>query len=257
VKNILIPISFSRASANSLQHAYSLYPSAKLSLLHCYPAQSYSRRYDFGRKDYNTGIKEKLGAFYKQHLEQAGGKPIIISQAGAVSDVVSQISGRFDLMIMTRKTHPRRRNGYFSEKQLFIIARAACPVLIMPVTDRSFTLGDCEHIWHIQRRNNEEEIVNHGMHGLGIQPGRIVTKSFTQQSFLSAFWKNLTTYESTHDRKLLAAIDKAHESEPIDLIVLVDHDQSVFINFLKSDTIRIFCKYEIPLLVFPAGTVLS
>lgn len=253
MKKILIPISFSKASANSLQHAYELDPEAQLTLLHCYPVQSYSRRYDFGQQDYNAGIKEKLARFYAQHLEQASGKVKFLSRVGAVSDVVRQISGQYDLMVMSRKAHPKRKSGYFSEKQLFIIARATCPVLILPVNETPFQFNTCQHIWHIQRRDNEGEIVAKGISRLGIQVGRMETKSITQQSFLSAFWKNLMAYESTHDRKLLNAIDQAHETEPIDLIVLVDHEQSVFINFLKSDTIRIFCKYEIPILALPGS----
>lgn len=252
MKKILLPISFSKASANSLQHAAALYPKAQFTLLHCYPVQTYSRRYDFGGQDYDSAIKEQLRKFYVEHAKQHTGRPILLSQAGAISDVVSQISGDFDMMIMSRKTHPRKRSGYFSDKQLFIIARATCPVLIMPVTDQAFQWDKCAHIWHIQRRDNETEIVKKGIAKLSIQPGRVVTKSLTQQSFLSSFWQNMMAYQSTHDRKLLAAIDEAHETEPIELIVLVDHEQSVFINFLKSDTIRIFCKYEIPILVFPA-----
>lgn len=251
MKKILIPVSFSKSSVNSLQHAYELAPKTKLTLLHCYPVQSYSRRYDFGQQDYDTGIIGKLSVFYSQHLKQASGKPIFLSRAGAVSDVVSQISDRYDLMVMSRKAHPNKKRGYFTEKQLFIIARAACPVLIMPVTNKSFRLDTCEHIWHIQRKVNEAEMVAKGMARLGIKASRIASKSLTQQSFFSAFWQNLMAYETTHDQKLLRAIDQAHETEPIDLIILVDHDQSVFINFLKSDTIRIFCKYEIPILVFP------
>lgn len=252
MKKILLPVSFSKASVNALQHASSLYPKAQLTLLHCYPVQKYSRRFDFGKQDYDTAIKAQLNSFYHEHIKGHKTRPTFISQAGAISDVVSQISSDYDLMVMSRQSHPRRRNGYFSDKQLFIIARATCPVLIMPVTDDAFKWDKCAHIWHIQRRSNEAEIVEKGITKLGIQPGRVVTKSVSQQSFLSSFWKNLMAYENTHDRKLLAAIDEAHETEPIELIVLVDHEQSIFINFLKSDTIRIFCKYEIPILVFPA-----
>lgn len=253
MKKILIPISFSATSANSLRHAFEVDPTAQLTLLHCYPVQSYSRRYDFGSQNYDAGIRKKLNAFYDRHLEQASGKPIFLSEAGTVSEVVRQISGRYDLMVMSRKAHPDKGKNYFSEKQLFLIARALCPVLIMPVTGRPFQFEHCEHIWHIERRANEGEIVAKGMAGLGIAAGRIETKSLTQGSFLSDFWKNLMAYENTHDQKLLSAIDQAHETEPIDLIVLVDHEQSIFINFLKSDTIRVLCKYEIPILALPAN----
>lgn len=254
MKKILIPISFSEASVNSLQHADTLGLDAKLTLLHCYPVQSYSRRYDFGTQDYELGVKEQLKLFFHQHLEQTSRKPILLSMAGAVSEVVRQISGQYDLMVLSRKSTPGKGSGYFSQKQLFIIARATCPVLIMPVTGKPFRFDTCEHIWHIQRRDNEGPIVAEGIARLNIEAGRLETKSVMQQSFLSAFWQNLMAYENTHDQQLLRAIDQAHDQEPIDLIVLVDHDQSVFINFLKSDMIRMFCKYEIPILVFPANT---
>lgn len=253
MQKILIPISFSAASANSLLHAYELDPNAKFTLLHCYPVQSYSRPYDFGTQDYEWGIKEKLNLFYHQHLGHIFWKPVLLIKTGAVSEVVRQISDQYDLMMLSRKSNPRGKSGYFTQKQLFIIARAACPVLIMPVNSKSFRFDTCDHIWHIQRRDGEREIVTEGIARLGIEAGRLETKSVMQQSYLSAFWKNLMAYESTHDQQLLRAIDQAHDQEPIDLIVLVDHEQSVFINFLKSDTIRIFCKYKIPLLVFPAS----
>lgn len=253
MKKILLPISFSYSSVNLLQHAHALYPKAKLTLLYCYPVQTFSRAYDFGKKDYATGIEEMLSDFYNSHIESSSRRPIFLSRAGTVSEVVSQISNRYDLMVMSRKAHATQSGGYFSEKKLFIIAKAKCPVLIMPTTDATFQFEGCEHIWHIKRKETEPEIVAKGIRRLGIDAKRMEEKTFEQTSFLSSFWKNLVTFGTTHDKKLLSAIDEAHETEPIDLIILVDHEQSLFINFLKSDVIRQFCKYDIPILVFPAS----
>jgi hypothetical protein len=77
-------------------------------------------------------------------------------------------------------------------------------------------------------------------------------KSPEQTSFLSSFWENIIAYEKSHDKKLIKKIDKAHEAEPIDLIILVDNEKSIFTNFFKSDIIHLFCKYDIPIVVFPA-----
>ena len=121
----------------------------------------------------------------------------------------------------------------------------------MPITNTPFQFENCNHIWHIQRRETESEIVKEGCEKLEINPEKMEVKSLQQTNFLSGFWQNLVNYRNSHDKKLLKKIDEAHDLEPIDLIVLVDNEPTLFTDFFKSEIIRLFCKYDIPILVFP------
>jgi hypothetical protein len=252
MKRILVPVSFSKASQNSLRHAAVVFSKVQLTLLHVYPIQEYGRRYDFGEKKYENAIREKLQEFYLHHMEHTDKRTLLLTQAGSISNVVDETSDRYDLMVMSRKEHHSKSKGDFSDKKLFITTMARCPVLIMPSTDTPFNFENCEHIWHIKRRETETEIVQKGVKKMGINPTKMEVKSLEQSSFLSDFWRNIVAYEKSHDEKLIKKIDEAHEKEPIDLIVLVDNEKSVFTNFFKSDVIHLFCKYDTPILVFPA-----
>lgn len=251
MKRILVPISFSRASKNSLRHAVSVFSKATTTLLHIYPSKDYNKKYKFSKNEYDAGIREKLWEFYLRHVENPDKTIPLLTEPGSISQVVGRISNRYDLMVMSRKAHPTKKQGYFSDKKLFITTMARCPVLIMPFTDTSFDFKNCEHIWHIKRQETETKIVRKSIKKIGINPTKLEVKSLEQSSFLSAFWENLVAYEKSHDKKLIKKIDKAHDKEPIDLIVLVDNDISVFTSFFKSDLIHIFCKYDIPILVLP------
>lgn len=251
IKRILVPITFSTPSQNALRQAATLYDKAALTLLHVYPAQKYSRKYKFGEQKYSVGMRAKLKAFYEQHVKPANRKAIFLARKGITSDIIDQISDRYDLMVMSRRGHSTKENGYFSEKKLFITTKAHCPVLIMPITQTDFQFKNCSHIWHIKRKKKETEIVATGMKNLEINPNVLETKSFRQKNFLSKFWQNIVNYKQSHDEKLLKKIDEAHELEPIDLIVLVDNEPSVFTRFLESEVIHLFCKYDIPILIFP------
>ncbi len=251
MKRILVPVSFSSASQNSLRHAASVFSKVQLDLLHVYPVQNYSRKYDFGDKNYTAGIRKKLQKFYLDSIEEPPKNTRLIIQAGAISKVIDEISNRYDLMIMSRKAHLSKKQGHFSDKKLFITTMSHCPVLIMPFTSTPFMFENCEHIWHIAQRETETEVVQEGIKRMGLTPAKMKKKSLEQSSFLSAFWKNIVAYEKSHDKKLIKKIDAAHDEEPIDLIVLVDNEKSVFTNFFKSDVIHLFCKYDIPILVFP------
>ena len=251
MKRILVPISFSKASKNSLRHAASLYKKTDLVLLHTYPVEEYSRKYHFGKKKYTVGIHEKLIKYYYQHIEEPNDSTSYLAHPGTASGIVDKISKRYDLMVMSRKAHPSKKYGYFSDKKLFITTKAHSPVLIMPITKTPFKFENCNHIWHIKRRETESEIVEKGCRKLNINPEKMEVKTLHQTNFLSAFWQNLVNYRNSHDKNLLKKIDKAHELEPIDLIVLVDNEPSIFTSFFKSEIIHLFCKYDIPILVFP------
>ena len=252
MKRILVPISFSGASKNSLKQAAHLYPKAHLTLLNVFPVQQYNRTYDFGRKQYSVGMKEKLKEYYERHVGEIGDNVSFLAHAGTTSQTVDKISKRFHLMVMSRIAHPTKKQGYFSDKKLFIATKAHCPVLLMPIIEEPFEFSKCEHIWHIKRRETEPVLVAKSMSKLNIYPERMEVKTLEQRNFLSSFWKNILAYEDTHRKNLLKKIDKAHDEEPIDLIILVDNEPTIFTGFFRSDMIQIFCKYEIPLLIVPA-----
>jgi hypothetical protein len=251
MKRIVVPISFSKAYKNSLRYAASLYDKTDLTLLHTYPMQKHSRKYHFGKQKYTVGIQKKIIKFYHQHIEEPSNSTSYLVRSGATSNIIDEVSNRYDLMVMSRKIHASKKHGYFSDKKLFITTKAHCPVLIMPISDAPFNFKNCDHIWHIKRSETELEIITEGCRKLQINPEKMETKSLQQTNFLSAFWQNLVNYRNNHDKNLLKKIDEAHELEPIDLIILVDHDPSIFTSFFKSEVIHLFCKYNIPILVFP------
>ena len=251
MKKILVLITFSKASKNSLRHAASIDQKIELTLLHVFPAQSYSRKYNFGKKKYDQGIREKLIKFYHQNYKESHPKTNFLALPGIASQTIDQISGNYDLLVLSRKEHPSKKNGYFSEKKLYITAKAHCPALIVPISDTPFKFNQCKHIWHIKRNESETEVVKKGLAKLKIKPEKMEVKTLQQSNILSAFCENILAYESSHNKRLLKKIDKAHDEEPINLIVIVDNEESLFTRFLKSDIIHLFCKYNIPILVFP------
>ena len=252
MKRILIPISFSKASKNSLIHADTLYNNTELTLLHTFPIQKHNRKYSFGKKKYTIGIHNKLIKFYYKHIKVPSNNTSFLSKPGPASSTVNKISSHYDLLVMSRKKHPSKKYGYFSAKKLFITTKAHCPVLIMPNSNTPFNFKNCKHIWHIIQGENESSIVDQSCQNLKINPEILESKTLQQTNFLSSLWQNLVNYRNTHDKRLLKKIDEAHEQEPIDLIILVDNEPKLFTDFFKSDIIRIFCKYDIPILVLPS-----
>lgn len=251
MKRILILISFSKASRNSLFHGSSLFAKSHLTLVHIFPYQSYNRKFDFGNTDYETGVVEKLKHFHSKHAPAVAKNPTFIAGSGVVSEFVANKSHLYDLLILTRKSHASKKQGYVSEKKLFITTKAKCPVLIMPFMEKPFKFENCSHIWHIKRNASESKFVEKWNKFLSINQAFVEEKSLVQENFISSFWKNIVMYQNTHNKRLLKVIDHAHESEPIDLIILVDNDESMFTRFFKSDTVKLFCKYDIPILVLP------
>ena len=251
-KRILVPISFSIFSENSLRHAAAMFEDEELTLLNVYPVKEYNRRFDFGNKSYAVGMHEELKKFFHGVVEDSTVKANFLAHAGTISRTVDKISHRYDLMVLSRKIHAVKKYEYFSDKKLFLITKARCPVLILPITDTPFRLQNCEHVWHIKRKDTEPVVVAKGMEKLGIDPERMEVKTLQQRNFLSSFWKNVLAYENTHKKELLKKIDQAHENEAIDLIILVDNEASVFSVFFKGEVVRQFNDHKIPILVFPA-----
>jgi hypothetical protein len=117
--------------------------------------------------------------------------------------------------------------------------------------DKPFKFDTCSCVWHIKRKDSESKVVEKWNKSLSINQEVVEEKSLQQDTFISSFWQNIVQYQNTHNESLLKVIDKAHESEPIDLIILVDNNESIFTRFFKSDTVKLFCEYDIPILILP------
>ncbi len=252
MQKILLPISFSEASANSIRQAHSLFEESLLTLMHCYPTQAYNREYDFGKKNYEEGIREMLMAFYKKNVDTVARKINLLVRAGSVLETITHISRRYDLMVISKQAHKETQGYFLSEKVFHIAAKGHCPVLLLPVSEEAFDFTNCKTIWHIKRKEDERKVVESKLPRLQLDPQTVETKSLDQTSFQSSFWKGIVSYGKTHDKALLSEISKSHESEKIDLIVLVSDGKEAFQKFMRADVMQILNQFEIPILVFQA-----
>ncbi len=253
MKNILVPISFSETSKNALQHAYVLAKQygATLSLLHCYPAQKYNRKYDFGAIDYDKGIKQMLINFYNINIGNINEQPIkLLAYPGSVSEIINQISHKYELLFLSRKTgFQSKTNKWFSDKIFYFTTKSLCPVLLLPTKRDDYSFSEIKNVWHIMRKENETNLVKRELVKLKIDPNLVVPKSLQQQTFTSAFWRNIVNYSRNHDAGQLRKIAESFADEHIDLLILVNHRKGMFERFLKDDTFQIISQFDIPILV--------
>jgi nucleotide-binding universal stress UspA family protein len=252
MKQILIPVSFTAASANSLQYAFRIGSKndSKITLLHCYPLKEYSRKYNFGKRDYGVGIRKMLNEFYKEHATDPTRKPRIIAHAGSISDMITKISQHYDLIILSN--NQTASNAWLTSKISIFTSYAKCPVLILPVVDKVLDFSCCLNVWHINRQANETARITKWLPEFGLDAKVINAKTFDQTTFKSAFWKKIVSYSISHEKKLLDEIAKSKNPENVDLVLLVNHSRSIFKNFLQGDVIQIFVLCNIPILVFPS-----
>lgn len=257
MKNILVPISFSETSKNTLSLAISIAKQygSTLTLLHCYPHEDYNRVYDFGKEAYDVGIKKMLEKFYVQHVNQADRQKFkIITYEGSVSEVISKVSSQYDLLVLSRKIGgPSKSNKWFSDKIFYFTTKARCPVLLLCTKRREFTFSEMKTIWHVKRKANETEIILNKLIPFDINPELIATKSLQQETFVSEFWKNIVAYTKNHSKHTMGDISKSFEAEHLDLILLVNHRKGMFEEFVKDDAFQIISQFDIPILIFQAN----
>lgn len=257
MKKILVPISFSNTSKNAIHHANAIARkyNASVSLLHCYPAQEYNRDYDFGKVDYDTGIKDMLENFYLEDIDKGESRAHeVLTFVGSVSDAVTKISSKFDLMLMSRNIgfNSKPRNQ-FSEKTFHISTQSLCPVLITAANQIEFSFQSLSTIWHIERNEDEKEIVKNNLNSLNIDPKLVITKSLQQTSFVSAFWQSIVSYTNTHDNLLLKNLPQSFEEEHIDLLLFVNSLKGMFELFVKDEAFQIISQFSVPILIFQDG----
>ena len=252
MKNILVPISFSEASKNALHHASLIAkPSdATISLLHCYVVEEYAREYDFGALDYEKGIKKMLINFYGDNVESENKQPLeLLAYPGSVANIINEISSNFDLLVFGRRPSiESKSNNWFSNKIFYFTTRSRCPVLILPAKRDAFTFSEIKNIWHIQRKDNEVDLIKRGLFKLKIDLKLVTSKSLQQETFTSAFWRNIVNYTNNKDVSL-EKISKSFADENIDLLILVNHKKDMFERFLKDDAFQIINQFDIPILV--------
>lgn len=257
MKRILVPITFSETTKKALKHAHLVAKEygAILSLLHCYPHETYNREYQFKRESYDQGIKRMLTEFYDECIP--GGedhKYRLIAYEGPVSEFVAERSDQYDLLVMSRETGAlHKRNSWFNDKLGYISSKSLCPVLITAAKPDSFSLREARSIWHIKRRDSETQLVNDHLRGLRIDPSLVAAKTMQQNTYISAFWRNIVAYSQTHDHHLLKDISSTFEKEKIDLVITVNHRKGLFEGFLKADAFQLISQFEIPILILPVS----
>ena len=82
-----------------------------------------------------------------------------------------------------------------------------------------------------------------------IDSSSLVSKSLQQETFTSAFWRNIVNYTKDHDAGSLKKISESFSNEHIDLLIFVNHKKGVFEKFLKDDVFQIMSQFDIPILV--------
>ena len=253
MKNILVPISFSETSKNALNHAYCLAKEhgATLSLLHCYPIQDYNREYDFGKLDYDKGIKQMLVDFYAESIGDNHKQAIkLLIYAGSVSEIISEISHKYELLVLSRRTgFQSKSNKWLSDKISYFITKSLCPVLIISTKRDYYSFTEIKNIWHIQRKDIETDLIKQELLKLEIDSNLVVSKSLQQKTFTSAFWQNIVNYTKNHKDGELKKISESFSDEHIDLLIFVNHKKGIFEKFLKDDVFQIISQFDIPILV--------
>lgn len=249
MSRILVPIDFSPSSINSLKYAHqlSIETDMPLSLFHCFHAHDYNRRFDFGKKDYATGIKEMLVDFYKKHAQEKIGKTHFLAQAGTVIEKVVALSSRYKLIVLGGRNFTSSFHKWLGSRSSNIASLAKCPVMII-TPSAHYTPWD--NIWHINRKDNESDIVKKAVKALDVDLSHIQTKSFEQTKFNSSFWQMIVSSivgsKKSPNQELLDALS----NEKVDLIALVSHQKDAFQNFVNSHDIQVLFQNHIPILVF-------
>lgn len=249
MKRILVPINFSVPSGNALQYAHHLadHLGLGLSLVHCYSAQEYSRPYNFGKKDYHTGIREMLKEFYHELVKEPGKEPRYLAKMGSVVEQVATMSCDFQMTILSSNTPGGKLIRWMGSRTSSIASMAQCPVMIIPPDTK---YEPWNKIWHIDRNPNETPIIEKRLKRVKIDPALVEHKSLHQTTFTSVLWQSIVSYVKTPKADLLEAIKEASKQEKIDLIILVSHQKNSFRKFVNHDAFQAIFQYNIPVLIF-------
>jgi nucleotide-binding universal stress UspA family protein len=257
MKNILLPISFSETSKKALHHANLIAKQngSILSLMHCYSGLEYNREYDFGALNYDEGIKQMLADFYTKNIESINRQPVrLLACEGSVSDNISEISHKYELLVLSKKTGDlSKSNMWFTDKLSYLTTKSLCPVLLLPSKRAVFSFSEVKNIWHIQRKDMEVDLIKRQLLKLKLDSNLVISKSLQQENFTSAFWRNIVNYTKNQDTSQLPKIFESFAGEHIDLLIIVNHRTGMFKNFLKGDTFQIISQFDIPILVLQSN----
>lgn len=259
MRNILVPTSFSDTSKYALQHAYLIAKElgASLNLIHCYSPQVYNRKYDFGTIDYDKGIRQMMKDFYEKSIEDVSVVPIkYLAYEGAASEIISQISPKYDLIILSRKPgFQSKSHKWFSEKIFYISMKSYCSVLLLPTNKEVFYFSEIKKIWHLQKKENDTDLINRELFKLKIDPKIVISKSLQQETFVSALWKSIVTYTKNQDDASMKKIISLFEDEHLDLLVFVNHKKGLFEKFLIDDALNLISQFDVPILILEENPV--
>jgi nucleotide-binding universal stress UspA family protein len=250
MKRILVPIDFSPSSGNALKYAVELgkYLETKLTILHCFPEESFNRKYDFGNKSYEKGIKKKLFDFFENYCKRGVEEIIIMAKVGGVVENVIAESNNSSLVVLSGNVTNTAFNRFLGKRSSMISSESKCPVLLIPP---NVNYLKWEKIWHIKRHGNERSVIIPHLQKLKISSSLVEEKTFEQKKFISSFWNLMVNNWANQkaDSAFETLIQEAKSHERIDLFILVSHQNSVFNKFLNDAAKHALFKNGIPALV--------
>ena len=221
---------------------------ARITLFHCFSDKSYNRPYDFGKQDYAAGIMEMLRDFYREYIDDGEGAfPKMIAIPGTIISKVASLSRKYDLIVLGSSRFGTKAQRWISSRVAYFASDARCPVLVVPAAGE---YGPWEKIWHIKRKEGEEQFVEKMLDRLEITPSSLAVKAFGQKTFSSSFWRSVVAFIKSPTDDLRQDILKHHPREEIDLILLVSYERERFRKFVKDDAVRVIFEFRIPVLIF-------
>lgn len=258
MKRILVPIDFSNSSRNALKYAVELsqFLDAKLALIHCYPTELFSRKYDFEEVPYAFGIKNKLRAFFKEISDDDISQVRFLAKEGSIARHIIELSEASLLIVISGNKTDSVLYRFFGKRSSTISSEAKCSVLLVPPT---VNFQDWEAIWHIKRKENESLILASHLPILNINPLFIHEKTFHQKKFISSFWNMISSSWTKEeiDPAFELLIKEAKSEEKIDLLILVNHQKNTFQKFLDEAAKHILFKNEIVVLIIQNNNSVS
>lgn len=249
MSRILVPIDFSPSSANALKYAYQISATTgmPLSLFHCFHPQHFNRVYDFKKQDYAVGIKRMLVDFYKKHASEKIGATHFLAQAGTIIEKVVALSPRYKLVVLGGRNFTSSFHKWLGSRASNIASLAKCPVMIITPTT---TYHEWKNIWHINRKDNEMDIIEKGVKLLKIDTSSIQSKTFELSKPTSSFWEMVISPFIASQKPLNKDLINALATEKADVIILVSHQKDSFQKFVNSQEVQILFEHNIPILIF-------
>jgi nucleotide-binding universal stress UspA family protein len=247
MKRILLSVDFTPVAGQTLQYVSQLAEQLqwKVDLLHCFPLQTYNRAYDFGEKDYATGIQELLLAFHQAHSQGATRGSQYLAKPGSIVEVMPTLKPKYGLLAIGGSKADQDVQ-VLGGRAISVAASVNCPVLIVPPTAHC---QPWEKVWYLQRTDYALDRLVDRLRFLGITPQQVQGKTFTQKNFYSALWERIVKRRYNGQADWERPLD-----ETISLVVLVRDQKQQLMDFLRGEAIEILYGYQIPILILQTTT---